>query len=154
MKKLALAIMLGLGVMMSGCGNNTIKCEYTQIHTLMSGSSASPCLNKGDKFNFNNPKFDNKIQDINENGEKVVKVLKNNGDKITIYEINVSTLKDGWGTVENENNVYVADAVKIEKIPAYQLAEIGLYNGNNLAEMVTATHVKAHGVHTHGKECK
>lgn len=152
MKKLVLATMVCLGLLVSGCGSNTqqtqkVVCEYNQNEKLGSYSVFNPIVANGQLFSFNSTKFDNKQVDIDENGNKIVKAIVIRKDHIAMYEVNVSTFNDGWGTLENNKNVYQVDEIVKERVPAYELGNLSL--AENAMDMVDVTLVKAHGVHTH-----
>lgn len=154
MKTLGAALIGGI-VLISGCNHQAPdktattkhKCEYTQVEKLGSYSASNPIIDVNKLFTFNGTKFDNKIVDVDENGNKIVKAIVIRKDHIAMYEVNVSTLGDGWGTLENKDNVYQADEVTRERVPAYELGNLS--QAENAMDMVDVTLVKAHGVHTH-----
>lgn len=149
------AILVGGIVLISGCNHQapdktaTTKpqCEYTQVEKLGSYSASNPIIDASKLFIFNGTKFDNKILDVDENGNKIAKAIVIRNDHIAMYEVNVSTFADGWGTLENKNNVYQADEVTRSRVPAYELGNLS--QAENAMDMVDVTLVKAHGVHTH-----
>mgnify|MGYP006944915749 FL=1 len=75
MKKLAIAIMLGIGVMVSGCGNNATHqtqqvkqvCTYNNVNLKDMGTSSAsrPVIDNGMTFSFNQyVKFNGKKVDV------------------------------------------------------------------------------------------
>lgn len=152
MKKLTVAILLGLGLLAGGCGNNQptqqkMTCNYTQVEKLGSYSASNPLVDTNKLFSFNGTEFNNKQLDVDENGNKIVKAIVIRKGHIAMYEVNVSTFADGWGKLENKNNVYQVDEVVHERVPAYELGNLS--QAENAMDMVDVTLVKAHGVHTH-----
>ncbi len=149
------AILVGGIVLIGGCNHQTPdktattkpQCEYNQVEKLGGYSASNPIIDANKLFTFNGTKFDNKIVDVDENGNKIVKAIVIRKDHIAMYEVNVSTFADGWGTLENKNNVYQADEVTRERVPAYELGNLS--QAENAMDMVDVTLVKAHGVHTH-----
>ena len=153
-KTLTATILLGMGLLLGGCGSDTaqptqnkVQCEYSQTEKLGSYSASNPIMNNGQLFIFNGTKLDNKINDIDGNGNKIVKAIVIRKDHVCMYKVNVSTLQDGWGTLENRNNVYMVDTITKERVPAYELGELS--QADNALDMVDVTLVTAHGVHTH-----
>lgn len=151
-KTLTAAILLGLGLLAGGCGNNQpvqqkMTCNYTQVEKLGSYSASNPLVDTNKLFSFNGTEFNNKQLDVDENGNKIVKAIVIRKDHIAMYEVNVSTFADGWGKLENRNNVYQVDEVVRERVPAYELGNLS--QAENAMDMVDITFVKAHGVHTH-----
>lgn len=151
-KTLTATILIGMGLLMGGCGSNQptqqkVQCEYTQVDTLGSYSASNPLVDTGKLFSFNGTQFDNKQLDVDEQGNKIVKAIVIRKDHIAMYEVNVSTLGEGWGKLENSNNVYLVDEVVRERVPAYELGQLS--QSDNAFDMVGVTFVKAHGVHTH-----
>lgn len=155
MKKLTTAILLGIGLLVGSCGNNQptqqkVTCNYTNVEKLGSYSASFPTVDTNKLFSFNDTTFDNKQLDVDENGNKIVKAIVICKDNVAMYEVNVSTFADGWGKLENENNVYQVDEIVCERVPAYELGNLS--KAENALDMVNVTYVKAHGVHTH-KNC-
>lgn len=151
-KTLTAAILLGLGLLAGGCGNNQqaqqkVVCDYTKVEKLGSYSASNPLVDTNKLFSFNGTEFNNKQLDVDENGNKIVKAIVIRKDHIAMYEVNVSTFADGWGKLENRNNVYQVDEVVRERVPAYELGNLS--QAENAMDMVDVTLVKAHGVHTH-----
>lgn len=154
-KTLTATILFGMGLLMGGCGSqqaqpttqNKVHCEYNQTEKLGFYSASNPIMGNGQLFTFNGTKFDNKINDIDENGNKIVKAIVIRPEHVCMYEVNVSTLQDGWGTLENSENVYMVDVITKERVPAYELGNLS--KADNALDMVDVTIVKAHGVHTH-----
>lgn len=151
-KTLTATILIGMGLLMGGCGNNQptqqkVQCEYTQVNKLGSYSASNPLVDTDKLFSFNGTKFDNKQLDVDEQGNKIVKAIVIRKDHVAIYEVNVSTLGEGWDKLENSNNVYQVDEVIRERVPAYELGQLS--QNDNAFDMVDVTFVKAHGVHTH-----
>ena len=154
MKKLIAATLLGLGLLAGGCGSQQtqptqqkVQCEYNQVEKLGSYSASNPLVDANKLFSFNGTTFDNKQLDVDENGNKIVKAIVIRKYHIAMYEVNVSTFADGWGKLENKNNVYQVDEVVRERVPAYELGNLS--QAENAMDMVNVTLVKAHGVHTH-----
>lgn len=154
MKKLIAATLLGLGLLAGGCGNNNtqpvqqkVTCNYTNVEKLGSYSASNPLVDTNRLFSFNSTEFNNKQLDVDENGNKIVKAIVIRKDHIAMYEVNVSTFADGWGKLENKDNVYQVDEVVRERVPAYELGNLS--RAENAMDMVDVTFVKAHGVHTH-----
>ena len=154
MKKLIAATLLGLGLLTGGCGSQQtqpaqqkVACDYANVEKLGSYSASNPLVDTNKLFSFNGTTFDNKQLDADENGNKIVKAIVIRKDHIAMYEVNVSTFADGWGKLENKNNVYQVDEVVRERVPAYELGNLS--QAENAMDMVDVTFVKAHGVHTH-----
>lgn len=164
MKKLAVAIMLGLGVMVSGCGNHQqveqaqkVECGYTHGYFGSYTASNPVQLEVGEQFGFNGSvKFD--VKRINAEDHILYGVVIKDGD-VGLYQVNVSGA-NGWDRLENKNNVYMADEVIRDKVLVADLVESGVYpkekleNISDLGKFVNVTIVKGHIVHTHAKECK
>lgn len=155
-KTLTAIILIGMGLLIGGCGTNQqatqptqnkVQCEYNQNEKLGSYSASNPVMGNGQLFTFNGTNFDNKINDIDENGNKIIKAIVIRKDHVCMYEVNVSTLQEGWNTLENRNNVYMVDTITKERVPAYELGELS--QADNALDMVDVTLVTAHGVHTH-----
>lgn len=148
-------LLIGGVVLISGCNHQAptkqeqqkAVCNYTQVEKLGSYSASNPIVDTNKLFSFNGTKFDNKIVDVDENGNKIVKAVVIRKDHIAMYEVNVSTFADGWGALENKNNVYQVDEITRERVPAYELGNLS--QAENAMDMVDVTIVKAHGVHTH-----
>ena len=163
MRKASLLVVASLMVMSftAGCGNNnqtTTHCAYTvssQASDLGHGSASNPVgLDNNIKFNFSSGMhFDKKLVNVVD-GRKIVSALDNNGTNLCVYEIDVTDAPEGWDKVENKNNVYQVDSIERQKVSAMELYNMGLYNGDDLTKVCTATTVKAHLVHTHTNACK
>lgn len=163
MKKLAIAIMLGIGVMVSGCGNNATHqtqqvkqvCTYNNVDLKNMGTSSAsrPVIDNGMTFTFDRyVQFKDKKVDVVD-GKQVVYGMVNKDNNLCLYEIDV-TDKQGWDKLENTNNVYQVDIVERSQVSALELYNIGLPVGDDLNKLVNVTYIKGHIVHTHTKECK
>lgn len=164
-KTLTVAILLGMGLLVGGCGNNQpaqhdqqVKqvCEYNNIDEKGMGSYTASCpirLNNGMKFSFSNVvEFNSKKVDIVDGKQMVYSVIAKD-DSLCLYEIDV-TDKQGWGKLQNPNNVYQVDAIERAEVAAFDLYSMGLPIDTELNKIVHVTHIKGHLVHTHNKECK
>lgn len=163
MKKLAVAIMLGLGIMVSGCGNTQptqqtqkIECGYTHGDFGSYTASNPVQLEVGKQFGFSGATFDSKRLDAE---NSIVYGLITRKQQVCLYEVNVKDAQ-GWDKLENKNNVYVADEVIRQRMLVADLVDADIYplekvdNVNDLGKFVDVTIVKAHIVHTHNEECK
>lgn len=165
MKKLAIAVMLGLGIMVSGCGNQqttqqqTTKVECGYEHGDFGGYTASnPVqLEVGKQFGFGGAmEFDSKRIDA-ENHKVYGLVIR---DDVALYEVDVNNAPQGWDKLENRNNVYIADNIIRERMLVGDLVDQGIYpiekvkDVSDLLKFVDVTIVQAHIVHHHTKECK
>lgn len=165
MKKLALAIMLGLGVMVSGCGNTDtathqqttkVECGYTHGDFGSYTASNPVQLDVGKQFGFNGAKFDTK--GIDGENKKLYGVIIRDG--VGLYEIDVNNAPQGWDKLENSDNVYQVDEVVRGRALVGDLVDEGIYpmekvkDVSDLLKFVDVTTVKAHIVHHHTKECK
>lgn len=163
MKKLAVAVMLGLGVLVSGCGNNQptqqqtkIECGYVHGNFGSHTASNPVQLEVGKQFGFSGATFDSKRLD-GEN-KKVYGLVVKNG--VCLYEVDVNNAPQGWEKLENQNNVYVVDNITRERMLVSDLVDMGIYpmekvkDVNDLLKFVDVTTVQAHIVHHHTKECK
>ena len=169
MKKLALAIMLSLGVLISGCGNQQqpqqqVKqvCQYDNVDLKAMGSysASQPVIDAGMTFSFSNSaKLYGKTVDVTDDGKQVVYATAIQDGKLCLYEIDV-TGKDGWDKLENTNNVYKADEVNRYKMLCADLVDAGIYpmdlvnDINDLGKFINVTTIKGHLEHTHIKGCK
>ena len=164
MKKLAVATMIGLSLLVGGCGNNDVQttqqvkqvCEYNNIDEKGMGSYTASCpirLTNGMKFSFSNAvEFNGKKVDIVDGKQMVYSVIAKD-DSLCLYEIDV-TDKQGWDKLQNPNNVYQVDTIERAEVAAFDLYSMGLPIDTELNKMVHVTHIKGHLVHTHSKECK
>lgn len=159
-KTLTATILIGMGLLMGGCGSNTnqqqatqpkVQCEYTQIEESHMGSytSSEPIkLTNGAKFSFSNVvEFNGKKVDIVD-GKSIVYAMITKNESLCLYEIDV-TDKQGWDKLQNPNNVYQVDAVERTDVLAYDLYQAGLPIDTEINKMVHVTHIKGHLVHTH-----
>ncbi len=163
MKKLAIAIMLGIGVMVSGCGNNATHqtqqvkqvCTYNNVNLKDMGTSSAsrPVIDNGMTFSFNQyVKFNGKKVDVVD-GKQLVYGMVSKDNNLCLYEIDV-TDKQGWNKLENTNNVYQVDSVERSQVSAFELYDMGLPVDTDLNKLVNVTYIKGHVVHTHTKECR
>lgn len=165
MKKLTAAILLGIGLLAGGCGNNQPNmqannqtqqtCEYNKVDmdAMGSYSASRPVIDNGMTFSFDrNVKFNSKKVDVVDD-KQIVYAIITKDDALCLYEIDV-TGKDGWGKLENTKNVYQVDTVECTQVLAYDLYNMGLPIDTEVNKIVHVTHIKGHLVHTHTKECK
>ena len=159
MKKLAVAVMLGISVMASGCGSQQATpqqvCTYNNVDLKAMGSysASNPVIGNGMTFSFNNAvQFNSKKVDVVD-GKQIVYGMITKDNNLCLYEIDVNG-KQGWDKLENTKNVYQADSVDREQVSAFDLYNMGLPVGTDLNKVVNVTYVKGHVVHTHTKECK
>ena len=148
MKKLALAVMLGIGVMVSGCGNidtatmdNNIKqAQENQVKYLTSENVDKPDLRVGDKVKFDDckPKF--QIGTMN-NGRKILNLTYGGKHGVTLYIVDVTELP------ENTKGVMIVDNVMTMVDDAQTHKMSGYYTGTDDKVIVTT-------VIGHAKECK
>lgn len=141
MKKLAVAIMLGIGVMVSGCGsqqsvqNTTTQSQQSQIVTLNNVNVDKPQLSVGNIVKFNNvtPKMQN-LTTLN--GRKIVNETYGGKNGVTTYMIDITEVKDG------DNVAFVVDTVTtiIQNAQTFKLT--GCYTGTD--ENVVITTVVGH----------
>lgn len=163
-KTLTAAILLGMGLLVGGCGSQQpvqhkqqVKqvCVYDKVDVggMGSYSASQPVIDNGMTFSFNNAvNFKSKKVDIVE-GKQMLYAMITKDDSLCLYEIDVAG-KDGWGKLENPNNVYQVDTVERAEVLAYDLYNMGLPIDTEINKMVHVTHIKGHLVHTHTKECK
>lgn len=165
-KTLTAAILLGMGLLVGGCGNNQpaqhnqqqkVVCQYeaTSQYKLMGSYTASQPvgISNGAKFSFNTSvEFNGKKIDIAD-GKKMVYAMVTKNESLCLYEIDV-TDKQGWDKLQNPNNVYQVDSVEHAEVLAYDLYNMGLPINTEVNKIVHVTHIKGHLVHTHTKECK
>lgn len=168
-RKLTVAILFGV-CLIGGCSHghvdttdNTnkatqkVECNY-QHGDFGSYTASNPIeLVQGKQFGFNgSAHFDSKRLDTE--NKKVYGLVIKNG--VCLYEVDVNNAPNGWNTLENQNNVYVADEVIRERMLIGDLVDQGIYpiekvdNINDLLKFVDVTIVKAHIVHIHTKDCK
>ena len=166
MKKLTAAILLGIGLLASGCGNSTQQvkhdqqvkqvCAYDNIDEKSMGSYTASCpirLTNDMKFSFSNAtQFNSKKVDIVD-GKSIVYAMIAKDNSLCLYEIDV-TDKQGWDKLQNPNNVYQVDTVERAEVLAYDLYQMGLPIDTEVNKMIHVTHIKGHLVHTHTKGCK
>lgn len=143
MKKLAVAIMLGIGVMVSGCGsqqsvqNTTTQSQQTQIITLNNVNIDKPQLSVGNTVNFHNvtPKMQN-LTTVN--GRKIVNETYGGKNGVTMYMIDITEVTD----VERDKVAFVVDTVTtvIQNAQTFKLT--GYYTGTD--ENVVITTVIGH----------
>lgn len=166
-KTLTATILIGMGLLMGGCGSNTnqpnmqakVECGY--VHGDFGSYTASnPVqLEVGKQFGFKGATFDSKKVGVTDDGKQKAYGLIIRNEQLCLYEIDVTDKKD-WKELDNKNNTYVADEVTREKILLADLVNEGIYpmekvkDVSTLYKFVDVTIVKAHLVHTHTKECK
>lgn len=141
MKKLAVAIMLGIDVMVSGCGsqqsvqNTTTQSQQTQIITLNNVNVDKPQLSVGNTVNFHNvtPKMQN-LTTVN--GRKIINETYGGKNGVTTYMIDITEVKDG------DKIAFVVDTVTtvIQNAQTFKLT--GYYTGTD--ENVVITTVIGH----------
>lgn len=144
MKKLALAVMLGIGVMVSGCGNNDTQVNDTQvtqqvnqIKTLDNTNVDKPNLKIGDKVNFDTDKCQpNQQSGTIINGRKLVTMTYGGEHGMTTYVCDITDIKDG------EKVVLVVDSNVVTVQEAQNLKLAGLYTGKG--DKVVVTNIVGH----------
>lgn len=174
MKKLTLAIMLGLGIMVSGCGHidttqmdnavtkvpQKVECNYKHGDFGSYTASNPVQLEVGKQFGFKGATFNSKKATVTDDNKQVVYGLISRDTSIALYEVDVTNAPNGWDKLENSNNVYVVDNIIRERALVADLVNEGIYpieqvkNVNDLYNFADITIVNAHIVHTHTKECK
>lgn len=140
MKKLTLAIMLGLGVMVSGCGNEQpAQQQVTQVQqqykNIDENNVTTPDLKAGDKFyiNCNNDKLQSTTI---VNGRKIVDRTFGDNKGIAMYFIDVTEYP------ENGKTEIIVDSV-ITQLQDAQVQKLGgLYTGTD--EKVQVKTINAH----------
>ncbi len=169
MKKLTATILIGMGLLMGGCGTNQqtvpqqtqtkVECGYTHGDFGSYTASNPVQLEAGKQFGFRGATFDSKRVGVTDDGKQKAFGLIIRNEQLCLYEIDVTGKKD-WKELNNTNNTYVADEVTREKILLGDLVNEGIYpmekvkDVSDLYKFVDVTIVKAHLVHTHTKECK
>lgn len=162
-KTLTATILLGIGLLVGGCGNqqpsthqqNKQICTYNKVDLKDMGSysASNPIMDKGMTFNFNNAvQFNSKKVDVVDN-KKVIYATVAKDENLCLYEIDV-TDKQGWKKLENTNNVYQVDYVEHAQSSAFDVYNMGIAVDCDLNKIVNVTYIKGHIVHTHTKECK
>lgn len=142
MKKLAIAIMLGLGVMVSGCSHNDVPTvQQTQQQTIKDLDAQNgidnPNVIVGDKFYLNgqpNQEFANKV-----NNRVFINRVYGGNNGVTHYFVDVT---EAQKDTEKKNYVCVVDSVMITTQDAQYLKLGGLYTGTD--EKVKVTTIYAH----------
>ena len=97
-KTLTAAILLGLGLLAGGCGNNQQTtqqtkqaCEYNKVDVGAMGSysASQPVIDNGMTFSFNrNVEFNSKKVDVVD-GKQMVYAIITKDDALCLYEIDV-----------------------------------------------------------------
>ena len=143
MKKLAVAVMLGIGVMVSGCGNNDVQVnnvptQQTQsIKWLDNTNVDKPNLNIGDKVRFNQDKCQpNQQSGTIMNGRKLLTMTYGGKHGVTTYICDITDIKDG------EDAVLVVDSNVVSVQDAQNLKLVGLYTGKG--DKLVVTNVVGH----------
>nr|DAU44052.1 MAG TPA: protein of unknown function (DUF4969) [Caudoviricetes sp.] len=140
MKKLALAVMLGIGVMVSGCGNNqdmqVNNVQATQqentIKWLDNTNADKPNLKIGDRVRFDTDKCQpNQQSGIIMNGRKLLTMTYGGEHGMTTYVCDITDVKDG------EEAVLVVDSNVTTVQDAQNLKLAGLYTGKGNKCVVT-----------------
>lgn len=142
MKKLAIAVMLGIGVMVSGCGNNDVQVNNVQvtqqsIKWLDNTNADKPNLKIGDKVRFNTDKCQPKQQSaMIMNGRKLLTMTYGGEHGVATYVCDITDIKDG------EEAVLVVDSNIVNVQEAQNLKLAGLYTGKG--DKVVVTNVLGH----------
>lgn len=138
MKKLALAVMLGIGVMVSGCGNNDVQNQTQQvvqqentIKWLDNTNADKPNLKIGDKVRFNDKCQSNQQSSMIMNGRKLLTMTYGGEHGMTTYVCDITDIKDG------EKAVLVVDSNVVTVQEAQNLKLAGLYTGKGDKCVVT-----------------
>lgn len=137
MKKLAIAVMLGIGVMVSGCGNNDVQpvqqVVQQSIKWLDNTNADKPNLKIGDKVRFNTDKCQPKQQSATIiNGRKLLTMTYGGEHGMTTYVSDITDIKDG------EKAVLVVDSIVVSVQEAENLKLAGLYTGKGDKVVVTS----------------
>ncbi len=144
MKKLAIAIMLGIGVMVSGCGNNDVQQVVQQvvqqentIKWLDNTNADKPNLKIGNKVRFNSDKCQPNLQSATIiNGRKLLTITYGGEHGVATYVCDITDIKDG------EEAVLVVDSNVVGVQEAENLKLAGLYTGKG--DKVVVTNVVGH----------
>lgn len=143
MKKLTIAVMLSIGVMVSGCGNNDVQVndvptQQTQsIKWLDNTNADKPNLKIGDKVRFNKDKCQpNQQSGMIMNGRKLLSLTYGGEHGMTTYICDITDIKDG------EDAVFVVDSNVVSVQDAQNLKLVGLYTGKG--DKVVVTNVVGH----------
>lgn len=143
MKKLAVAVMLGIGVLVSGCGNNdmqvqNVPTQQTQsIKWLDNTNVDKPNLKIGDKIRFNKDKCQpNQQSGMIMNGRKLLSLTYGGEHGMTTYICDITDIKDG------EDAVFVVDSNVVSVQDAQNLKLAGLYSGKG--DKIVVTNVVGH----------
>lgn len=137
-KKLSVAVVLGIGVMVSGCGNNAthqtqqVAQQENTIKWLDNTNADKPNLKIGDKVRFNTDKCQpNQQSNMIMNGRKLLTMTYGGEHGMTTYVCDITDIKDG------EKAVLVVDSNVISVQDAQNLKLAGLYTGKGNKVVVT-----------------
>ncbi len=145
MNKLAMAIMLGIGVMVSGCGNSvqqpTATQQQDQIKWLDNTNSDKPDLRVGDKIRFDIDKTQAKQQACTMiNGRKMLSMTYAGDHGVTTYMADITDIEAG------KEAALVVDQIMINVQDAQNLKLAGLYTGKSHKVVVTTVIGHAKGI--------
>ena len=146
MKKLAVAVMLGIGVMVSGCGNNDVQVnnvqtqqvqtqqvqtqQVQQVITLNNNTIDKPDLRVGDKVTFNGVRP--KLQIVTTvNGRQILNETYGGKHGVTMYSVDITDIPKGKKAVLIVDNVMTM----IDDAQNHKLA--GYYTGKDDKVVVT-----------------
>ncbi len=128
--------MLGIGVMVSGCGNNAThqtQQVVQQVKWLDNTNADKPNLKIGDKVRFNSDKCQPNLQSATIiNGRKLLTMTYGGEYGVTTYVCDITDIKDG------EKAVLVVDSNIVNVQEAENLKLSGLYTGKGNKVVVTS----------------
>lgn len=140
-KVLTATILLGMGLMIGGCGNNNTDInnvptvQQAQVVTLDSTTIDKPQLRVGDTVRFHNvqPKF--QVGTI-ANGRKILNETYGGEHGVTMYTVDITDIPKG------SNAVFIVDSVTTMMDNAQTHKMSGYYTGKD--DKVVITHVLGH----------